>query len=164
MKKIIVLLMLAFVVSAVAETDYVAMDALKRIREGTADSRYRIETLYVGGDATIAGDIAPVGGVAFPVATAVTVTNGQAVTLVAGSLNVLRASGGAATTTNVITFADFATADVGKPTWVANASLVTNKLSVVKTGNWLGATVVLDVGESLTVFPAAAGSLYSPGK
>jgi hypothetical protein len=169
---------------AFAETDSRALKVIRDIQRGEPNAN-AIQDLYVIDDADIDGDINVDGGavidgnavvsgivsgkvagagVQYAVGSATTVTNGQAITLVAGKINVLRPSGGAALSTNTCTIASFAAADVGKMTWVVNASLVTNYLYIAQSGNWYGPAVSLNVGESMCLFATATNVLYAPDR
>lgn len=87
------------------------------------------------------------------------VTNGQAVTLVAGAVNLLRGVGSAADGTNTITLANFAAADVGKTIWVFNAASATNLIAVAQTGNYDGPAIKLAAGQGTFIYVAATNSV-----
>jgi len=93
-----------------------------------------------------------------------TITNGQAVALVAGEVNQLKASGGEALTTNTITFSAFSAANVGKITYVFNSSLSTNYIYVAQSGTWKAPALRLEVGEGVAIIPIATNAFYAPTK
>jgi hypothetical protein len=90
------------------------------------------------------------------------VTNGQAVTLVPGTINVLTGVGQANGLTNTVTFANFAAADAGKEVIVAVASASTNAVAVAKTGNYYGPAKALAAGQKMAITVAGASVLYGP--
>ena len=88
---------------------------------------------------------------------AVTVTNGQVVTL-SGVINRLAASGGASGTTNVITLANVPVA--GRMFTIINTSAQTNSLGINLGGSWKSASVTLASNEMVVVFAADTNALY----
>jgi hypothetical protein len=126
------------------------------------------DDMVVGGDLAISGDMTADditagtinGDAVLHAQSAQNVTNGQAVSLYAGDINVLSGTGGAANTTNTITLANFGADDVGKITYVVNASGATNLVRIAKTGNFYGDTIELGAGDSMTIIPTATNVLY----
>lgn len=121
-----------------------------------------VYTNFVGQVVTVTDGIATV---SVPAGTADTVaygtyysqnvTNGQEVTLVAGTVNLLAGTGSAASGTNTITLAPFAAADVGKVIWVFNASTATNLIAIAQTGNYGGPALELSAGEGTFMYVAS---------
>lgn len=177
MRKLTVILgSLALAAAAFAESDPVAVPRLESIRLGK-DNQYQIQTLRVKDDLIlpagkiVAADLAD-GAVTSDkidtvaaedvvwTAAAQNVTNGQAVVLVAGKINVLNGVGQVADETNTITIANFAAADVGKITYVANAYGATNWVAIAQTGNFYGDAIELQNGDSMALFATATNVLY----
>jgi hypothetical protein len=144
----------------------------------TAGGDMTVDDLTVGDDAAVGGDLQVTGaavvygdvtadqfngnaeGLTYVVVTAANVTNGQAVTLIAGRINMLNGVGGAADTTNTITIANFAADDVGKITYLANAYAATNIVRIAKTGNFYGDTIELGAGDSMAIYAGTTNVLY----
>lgn len=153
------------------ETDYVAMPVIKDIQQG-ADNANKIQNLRavdavieddatIGGDATVDGTLtADLDGLSFEILSVVNVTNTQIITLEAGKVNVLKSTGGAANSSNTCTLANFATADIGKSTWIVCPYVMSNYLYFAASTNWYGAEVSLNAGEGIEIIPTAAGVFY----
>ena len=110
----------------------------------------------VTGNATVSGNLAltgtaTVGGLRMPVQVAVSVTNGQVVTLSAG-VNQLFATGSAANGTNTITLANSTT--VGNVYYVVNTG-TSNLLALAETGTWLSDALEINVDTGYTVVAVA---------
>lgn len=95
-----------------------------------------------------------------PVANA-NVTNGQAVTL-SGVINLLTAIGQANAAANTITLANPTAA--GQWAVIFNGVASTNKLTVAKTGNFVGTAVDLLAGESAIIFAPSATTWAGVGQ
>lgn len=76
-----------------------------------------------------------------------TVTNGQTVTIVPDTVNVLTSSGAEDNGTNTIVLASFAASAVGKVIWVANAKAATNCVAIAQSGVYDGPAFELSPGE-----------------
>ena len=96
--------------------------------------------------------------------TSATVTNLMPVTLVAGQVNILNASGELLTATNTITLAAAASTDVGKFTVIMNGPTSTNVLKIAAiTGFYKGPEINLASNECAIVFATATNKYYSIG-
>lgn len=98
-------------------------------------------------------------GVAVAVATA-NVTNGQAVALQPGRVNVLTPRGRPYGSTNTVTFSSVGASGVGRVTYVCVAAASTNLLRVVTGGTWAGPSANFSAGSAFQVIPVAAGTFY----
>lgn len=160
-----------------AETDYVVSSdkgvekvvTRKLYVRGNNASATIAGDLTVGGQLLVSGDLSAdditagainADAVVWTVVAAQNVTNGQAVTLVAGTINMLNGVGRANGATNTITITDFAADDVGKITYLANAYAATNLVKIAKTGNFYGDTIELGAGDSMAIFAGTTNVLY----
>ena len=125
----------------------------------------------VSGNITVAGDVVATGdvwgryiigdpaGLTWQLGSQ-SVTNGQVVALSDGRINILRGTGSPNANTNTITLANVTSANLGKVTYIANASDATNKVRIVKTGNFYGATIELGAGDSMIIYAGVTNVLY----
>lgn len=116
--------------------------------------------LTVSGKVTADSIDADASNLTWTVVAAVNVTNGQAVALAAGKINILRGTGQVNAETNTITIANFAAGDVGKITYLANAYNATNNVRIAETGNFYGDTIVLKAGDSMAIYAGTTNVLY----
>ena len=150
MKRFIVCVLLALSVSAASAATVVTTNA----------NGYVVTT--VDGIATVTIPAGTAGSVVYGAYYSQTVTNGQAVTLVADTINVLTGTGQATGLTNTITFANFAAADVGKLVTVAAATGSTNAIAVDTTGNYYGPAKALAAGQKMDISVGATNVIYGP--
>ena len=88
------------------------------------------------------------------------VTNGQAVTLVADTVNVLNGIGSANGRTNTLTIANQAAANLGKTLWVVVKSTSSNSIAFSKTAPYVGPAISLLAGQGTYMLVGATNVLY----
>ena len=150
MKKIAVVLIAALVAlsgALIADTVYTNFAG----QVVTVNATTGIATVSVAGGTAAAATYGPYYAQA--------VTNGQDVTLVPDTVNVLTSYGKASLETNTITVATFASASVGKVIWVFNAAASTNLLAIAQSGNYDGPAIVLAAGQGTAIFVAGTTSV-----
>lgn len=146
LRYMILTVLLATALGASAARDYEARQELQDIRNGI-DNRNQIEDLRVRDAATIGGN-ADIDGTFTLTATALNVTNGQAVTVSAGAYT-LNGIGGANDTTNTITLA--APAAAGELVFLSVATASTNLVTVADSGTVAASGAILMDGNDTAV-------------
>jgi len=156
--------------AAIAENDYIANKRIDHIRNGTQLKKDRIEDLYVADDltvvddASIRGDLTVFGsqivsGLVRDVPTALSVTNGQAVT-VAKQTYLISGIGGAATTTNTFTLAAPGTALLGLEVTFVVSSTSSQLVSIADSGTVQASSAWIGNTNDVAKFYAATATLW----
>jgi hypothetical protein len=124
--------------------------------------------LLVGGDLAVSGDMSADdieagtinGDAVLYDQQAQNVTNGQAVSLIAGAINTLTGVGRTDGFTNTITIVAYDADEVGKVTYVINHKDATNLVAIAKTGNFYGDAILLGGGDSMALLPVSTNVFY----